>query len=67
MKVPTDLIIKKAMADKGIKNGRQLFQLGGGRFTYQSVCNALNGKNIDLKNLVAMLDAMGFKLTYKDK
>ncbi len=55
------------MADKGIKNGRQLFQLGGGRFTYQSVCNALNGKNIDLKNLVAMLDAMGFKLTYKDK
>ncbi|QDP50445.1 MAG: hypothetical protein Unbinned6284contig1001_1 [Prokaryotic dsDNA virus sp.] len=67
MKVPTDLIIKKAMADKGVKNGRHLFQLGGGRFTYQSVCNALNGKNIDLKNLVSMLDAMGFKLTYVEK
>lgn len=67
MKVPTDLIIKKAMADSGVKNGRHLFQLGGGRYTYQTVCNALNGRHIELKNLVAMLDAMGFKLTYTEK
>lgn len=55
------------MADRGVKNGRHLFQLGGGRFTYQTVCNALRGRNVDLKNLVAMLDAMGFKLTYVEK
>jgi len=55
------------MLEKDVKNVRHLFQLGNGAFTYQSACNAYNGKDVALKNLMAMFDAMGFKLTYVEK
>lgn len=62
-----DKLLKLAMLEKDVKNVRHLFQLGNGAFTYQSACNAYNGKDVALKNLMAMFDAMGFKLTYVEK
>ena len=62
-----DKLLRKAMAERGVKNARQLHQLVNGKVSYQVICTALNGAETKLSNLVVLFDAIGFELTYKTK
>lgn len=60
-----DKLIKKAMVDSGIKNATELSKVSG--VSYQTVNNALHGKDVKLASIYKMFDAMGFKLKYVAK
>ena len=60
-----DKLIKKAMVDSGTKNATELSKISG--VSYQSVNNALHGKDVKLVSIHKMFDAMGFKLKYVAK
>lgn len=60
-----DKLIKKAMVDSDIKNATELSKISG--VNYQTVNNALHGKDVKLVSIHKMFDAMGFKLRYVAK
>ena len=60
-----DKLLKKAMADAGIKSAKQLSEISG--CSYEQTRNALAGKDVKLVAIAKMFDAMGFKLKYVSK
>ena len=60
-----DKLLKRAMIDADVNNAAELSRLSG--VEYQSVKNALNGKDAKLSNVVKMFSAMGFELKYVEK
>ena len=60
-----DKLIKKAMVDSGTKNATELSKISG--VSYQTVNNALHGKDVKLISIHKMFDAMGFQLKYVAK
>ena len=60
-------LIKRAMADKGIKNATDLHELVEAAYpaiSYQTITNVLKGKNINLFKVWAIFHVMGLKITY---
>lgn len=60
-----DKLIKKAMVDSGTKNATELSKISG--VNYQTVNNALHGKDVKLASIHKMFDAMDFQLKYVAK
>lgn len=58
-------LIKKAMVDSNTKNATELSKISG--VSYQTVNNALHGKDVKLVSIHKMFDAMGFELKYVSK
>jgi len=53
------------MVDSGTKNATELSKISG--VSYQTVNNALHGKDVKLISIHQMFDAMGFQLKYVAK
>ena len=59
--IKTKVLIKTAMANKGINNGTELARLSG--VPYSTVIRALNDGNIGANVVIEMLDHMGYQLS----
>jgi len=54
------VLLKTAMANKGIKNATELAKLTG--VTYGTVARAINDENVGIVAIVELLDFMGYQL-----
>ena len=59
------VLIKKAMAEAGVNNNRELSKKSG--VSYHTIADIMRGKNPNTVTVINLLDAMGFELTYKAK
>ena len=55
------VLIKTAMANKGVNNGTELAKLSG--VPYSTVIRALNDGNIGANVVIEMLDCLGYQLS----